>query len=575
MNNKKNLILVSLSQLISRIGDTVFDIVLLLYVAKNTVGILGITTTSFVYLVITSFASILIGVVIDKFPKKMLMLISSFASAILMMSLFIINIDSKSFSSVSIAILLGLYIGLNNLFNNLFRTCGVVYNSQILSKDKFTKIQTSLDITYRVIGIVCIILTSYLFKYIEFNSVILFNFITFLISGVMLIFLKSNFVSNINKVKEKSHHFKIVITELTHDRSIILFIAMLSILNLSYVIVPEILPLTIIKQFSGDTGYFGLFKTAVILGEVIAFIYILKNYNKKFHTLIVFGFVLSAISFVVLTQLTSLYLVIAFFFIFSFSDTLTQPVYNIFISEINEKIRGTIMGISNFIVLGFASLGILLFNITYALSYQISILLLSVPIVLGLLIYLIYNKNKLHDFQSNELLWFEKIGYNIEKKFKYIKVSNQNKLEDFNFIYYYNNKNLKSTRRLTNEPLKNADINFIIEKKFTFFKLDKNYSNNVICIKSSDSGNYKTYKIYRGDLVVGSVSLLYAFDFVGVYNFAVYPQHSGQEIEEQVLELLNLEISASLFIQTRQDNKAAIKIYSKSGFKIHSYYNYF
>ena len=168
-SKESNIKLLLLGRAVSLFGNTIYLIVLPLYILNTTQNL---KTTGIFFAAVnlpTTIISIFIGTIIEKYNKKNIILICDFLTSILY---FILFLYFKNFSSLTFLFLFSLIV---NIISKFFEIASKVLFSEINTTEtleKYNGLQSFIENTIMIIGPV---IGTYLFATFDFN-LILTNF---------------------------------------------------------------------------------------------------------------------------------------------------------------------------------------------------------------------------------------------------------------------------------------------------------------------------------------------------------------------------------------------------------------
>lgn len=278
-SKESNIKLLLLGRAVSLFGNTIYLIVLPLYILNITQN-LKFTGIFFAAVNLpTTIISIFIGTIIEKFNKKNIILISDFLTSILY---FILFLYFKNSNSLIFLFLISLII---NIISKFFEIASKVLFSEINipeTLEKYNGLQSFLENTVMIFGPV---VGTYLFATFTFNFVLIIISLAYFLSFLQELFIK--YEKNTNLSKEKSSFFKDFKEGISYIKSkkiIFNFFILAMFLNFFIANNDEIInPGILIKKYQISEKLFGFSVACYGLGSVVAGIFI--YYNKKFKLL--------------------------------------------------------------------------------------------------------------------------------------------------------------------------------------------------------------------------------------------------------------------------------------------------
>lgn len=278
-SKESNIKLLLLGRAVSLFGNTIYLIVLPLYVLNITQNL---KITGFFFAMVnlpTVVISIFVGTIIEKFNKKNVILTCDFLTSILYFILFLYFRNSNS-------LILLFFI---SLFINIISTFFIIASKVIFSElntpetlEKYNGLQSFLENITIIIGPV---IGTYLFSIFDFNLILIIVSLGYFLSFLQELFIR--YEKKLNLSKEKSSFFKEFkegINYIKNNKIILNFFILVMFLNFFIANNDEIInPGILIKKYEISEKLFGFSATAYGVGSVFAGIFI--YYNEKFRFL--------------------------------------------------------------------------------------------------------------------------------------------------------------------------------------------------------------------------------------------------------------------------------------------------
>ena len=278
-SKESNIKLLLLGRAVSLFGNTIYLIVLPLYILNITQNL---KITGFFFAMVnlpTVVISIFVGTIIEKFNKKNVILTCDFLTSILYFILFLYFRNSNS-------LILLFFI---SLFINIISTFFIIASKVIFSElntpetlEKYNGLQSFLENITIIIGPV---IGTYLFSIFDFNLILIIVSLGYFLSFLQELFIR--YEKKLNLSKEKSSFFKEFkegINYIKNNKIILNFFILVMFLNFFIANNDEIInPGILIKKYEISEKLFGFSATSYGVGSVFAGIFI--YYNKKFRFL--------------------------------------------------------------------------------------------------------------------------------------------------------------------------------------------------------------------------------------------------------------------------------------------------
>ena len=278
-SKESNIKLLLLGRAVSLFGNTIYLIVLPLYILNITQNL---KTTGIFFASInlpTIIISPLIGTLIEKFNKKNIILICDFLTSMLY---FILFLYFKNSNSLIFLLIVSLIL---NIISKFFEIASKVLFSEINTPEtleKYNGLQSFIENTIMIIGPV---IGTYLFATFDFNLILIIVSLGYFLSFLQELFIR--YEKKLNLSKEKSSFFKEFkegINYIKNNKIILNFFILVMFLNFFIANNDEIInPGILIKKYEISEKLFGFSATTYGVGSVFAGIFI--YYNKKFRFL--------------------------------------------------------------------------------------------------------------------------------------------------------------------------------------------------------------------------------------------------------------------------------------------------
>ena len=278
-SKESNIKLLLLGRAVSLFGNTIYLIVLPLYILNITQN-LKFTGIFFAAVNLpTTIISIFIGTIIEKFNKKNIILICDFLTSMLY---FVLFLYLKNFNSLSFLFLISLLI---NIVSKFFEIASKVLFSEINSPEtleKYNGLQSFMENTIIIVGPV---IGTYLFVTFDFNLILIIVSLGYFLSFLQELFIK--YEKNLDLSIEKTNFledFKEGISYIRSNKIILNFFILVMFLNFFIANNDEIInPGILIRKYEISEKLFGFSATSYGAGSVFAGIFI--YYNNKFKFL--------------------------------------------------------------------------------------------------------------------------------------------------------------------------------------------------------------------------------------------------------------------------------------------------
>ena len=393
-SKESNIKLLLLGRAVSLFGNTIYLIVLPLYILNITQNL---KITGFFFAMVnlpTVVISIFIGTIIEKFNKKNVILTCDFLTSILY---FILFLYFKNFSSLTFLFLISLIV---NIISKFFEIASKVLFSEINTTEtleKYNGLQSFIENTIMIIGPV---IGTYLFSTFDFDFILLIVSLAYFLSFLQELLIKYEKDSNL--VKEDSNFikdFKEGIIYIKNNKIVFNFFILVMFLNFFIASNDEIInPGILIQKYKISEKLFGFSATAYGVGSVFAGIFI--YYNQKLKLLFILNSLLMCLlgflSIVLFKYNHYIYFVIFIFFQFFIGIITTLvnvPLISSFQKNVEIKYQSRFFSLLSFFSGGLIPLGVLYAG--YLSSYigaDITYIINNMAIIV--IVFLVFRKNK-------------------------------------------------------------------------------------------------------------------------------------------------------------------------------------
>ena len=363
-NNDFQTLMISI--LISFVGDTLFDLFIVWKVTYDSGNIMNAAYMIGGSLAFRGILSLIVGIMIDRFNKKKLMIaVNSISGAIIFLFWCFYGF---AIQHISLCIF---FILLNDICNTVFSSAYTTYAAERFEKTIFIKFQSTVTMLSRTIYIIGSAVAGWMITWVSGKGLFLIDTTSFFVCAFLISRLsdsKGN-VKRINNSKVlmislvkdiKISYHSIFQTPLLRSMVIIMFL-----LNLAYGFVPNIIGLMIVNKFGHYVSR--LFKLAMLACGVC----------------------------MLCIPICPFFLTGFLFLIYGMFDSLTQPLFSYVITTIDADNRGKILGGIDTLILMSPTIGIAIGTQFLTSNYVNGFLYLSGIFLIGLLL-MLFNKNLNH-----------------------------------------------------------------------------------------------------------------------------------------------------------------------------------
>jgi len=357
----QNSILFYLASLISIFGTAIYTFAMSLYVLKVTGSSLSFSSTLILSILPIVFLNPFVGVIVDKYDKKKLVILANILNGIFLLGVYIIS----AFNGISIGIIYLSTFVISSI-NIIFDVSIDSSIPNIVSKEKIVSINAGNRIIDSISSILGPVMGGIVFVIFDIKTFILFNSISFFISSILdwkidFNLFKSNSSDNDRSINknyfiEIKEGFKYLMTKKSIKDFIIIFIIYNFFISFS-ISIP--MPIILNNIFMMPEKNYGFIQSGVPIGMIIGAIIIKKIINKlKLNNLLSLIGTLMAIEIILLAtpligKINSYninYLSVYYFFIMMFIGICISLVdipfsYSIQ-TDIEEGYRGRVLSLT-------------------------------------------------------------------------------------------------------------------------------------------------------------------------------------------------------------------------------------
>jgi MFS family permease len=386
----KNYLLLISSIIINKFGDVLFDLFITWKITVSTGEILNAVYLIGSSIIFRAILALFIGILVDTYNKKRLIIVSNISSIIVLLALFIFWKTALNHIWIGV-----FFILLNDINNEIFARSYISISAELFNQEQFIKFQASYTIANRVIAIAGSSISGFMIAYIDTFTIFLIDILTFIISALLISIINYTYIHT-NK-RDAYSLKKVILIDLIEDLKftffslfespyILKFIILMFILNFAYGYIPYILPITISNN-NADSILFGLIKSSMAIGEILGLLFITKI-GKYVSILFKISMIGNLISMLLFMITNNSYITILIFGLYGMFDAYTQPLFGYTISLLDSKNRGKIIGGIDMIILLSPSIGMFIFSNIMKINIYFGYMLLSFLFMIGYLIVL-------------------------------------------------------------------------------------------------------------------------------------------------------------------------------------------
>ncbi|GKX31519.1 MFS transporter [Vallitalea longa] len=351
---KKDLVLIMISTVISSFGDYIFDIGVLIYLYKLTnspMVIGGFLLSQLLPSVVYLFVS---GLIIDSFDrKKVIICINICRFFILLLLLF----NQSIYFIYLITFILG-------VLDDFARTLNHTLIPSLFDKEYLLKVNSSLSLLDSISIMVSPVLVTLIVGKTGFAGIVIINAFTFLIISFIYLFIKYREDSTFRPTGRKNliKTVKLGIKEISHNTFIQKTLVSWSFFMLGIGLSSTLLIFVITEKIGLAEEFYGYVTMAEGVGMFIGSFLVLKK-NRKIQTklLVTTGLIISCVSYLLIGYSTIVLTIMVGSILVGLAASFCPLGFRTSIqTEIEEKFLGQTFIIIRFVVIMLRSLGVYL-----------------------------------------------------------------------------------------------------------------------------------------------------------------------------------------------------------------------
>lgn len=378
-----------ISNMVSPIGDNLFNIAITWYMIKVTNSIAPIGIVGGLSLTAKIIFGPFVGVIIDKLSRKKICIISDIVRAVLIVLLMLVIFANWNIAFVYLIIFVVEFVDL------FYRPSITSILSNIVGEDLIASAFSLNGFMNYFTAFVGVSLGGVFSQYMNVYVVLLFNAATFIISALAVSFITINtsLLEKSSKSVESRGIFASLRSSIFYIKSkkfIMQFILITFISNIAYTIIYGLIPALANEVFNSSIVY-SLLQIGVALGSSIGLFIVGNMCLKKVGKAFIIACFLSAscISLFGFTKYPILAIVLIT--LFGFVDSATIPIFGYNQKEIEDEYRGRVISISNTLILSGSALinyfiAVFSSKINIQVMYLVAAILLIISGILGILL---------------------------------------------------------------------------------------------------------------------------------------------------------------------------------------------
>lgn len=336
-----------IAQAISVFGDVLFMIAITWIAIEKTNSIIPIA----IMLIISYLPQLLVGIaggyLIDRFDRKIIMVISDVVSFAALAVMFILSYRSD----VSILLLYAARFILS-LMDVFYGPASMAYLTKIVSADNLVKANSVLRALRESVGVMSAAGAGLLVAMLGMNSIFLINGITFLVAGLLVLSIPAN--GSIKQTKETNFNLKSVTKGFIYikkDAFVRDFVVLVFMCNIVFCVIYNMPSAYAREVLQWDAQGYGYIQTAISSGAIAGGLVLSFLKFKRVGVLFAFSTIGAGTMLAVLGINTGIVLGVILYFVFSLTDILSIPCFTYLQLHVDDSIKGRVFAAFDTLVL--------------------------------------------------------------------------------------------------------------------------------------------------------------------------------------------------------------------------------
>ncbi|SMC27827.1 Transmembrane secretion effector [Clostridium acidisoli DSM 12555] len=315
----------------SEIGNGVRSVAIPFYVFTNTNSYIMMALNAIIMMIPSVILSPYAGIFADKYNRKKIMVISDSFRFALVSFILIFNKNTYAIFAFSF------FMSIGSVF---FSPSSEAIIPQVVEGDQLENCNSMFSLLDNIASLIGPVLGGVL----AFKVAIIFDSLTFLISGIVTWFIKykSNTIdSNLEEHKLKSS-FREVFNVINKNNNLRIVVTMVCVLSFAFGMIPIIMPGYITEVLNLPEKYYGITLSLMTAGGILG-AFIVPNLSKRIHItrLFIYSYFIYGLMYILLVVFRKYYIVAL---LFAFQGV-TMPIMGISSLTIEQKtVDNKIMG---------------------------------------------------------------------------------------------------------------------------------------------------------------------------------------------------------------------------------------
>lgn len=394
----KNYLMYFISNMVSPIGDNLFNIAITWYMIKKTNSIAPIGIVGGLSLTAKIIFGPFVGVIIDKFSRKKVCIMSDIVRAVLIAALMFFIFADWNIVFVYLTIFTVEFVDL------FYRPSVTSILRNIVDEDLIAGAFSLNGFMNYFTAFIGVSLGGVFSQYMNVYVVLVFNASTFIISAfcISLIRMKKDLVRDSCEESKSKNILSSLRGGLIYIRSkkfILQFMFVTFISNIAYTVIYGLIP-AIARDVFNSSIIYSILQIGVTLGSSVGLFIIGNMKIKKVGKTSILGSFLAA-GFIILFTFTKYpILAIGFISLFGLVDSATIPIFGYNQKQIDDQYRGRVISITNTVILlGSALINYVIATFSSSLNIQVMYYMSAFLLILSGVLGIIFKEIRTAEFK--------------------------------------------------------------------------------------------------------------------------------------------------------------------------------
>jgi len=332
--------------------------------------------------VLKSMFAVFSGKITDSFSRRKIVMLTDIGSA-LIVSLFVLF---NKLGSGYLAFFIFLFI-VKTFLGSLFGNAYSAFFADNVKPGDFIKAQALISGSIRTINFFGAAAAGIMVAFLPLHWAVVLDAASFLFSAAVFYSLKNDIPAEETHKQRPAVDFSkyldvavlrqswgFVESNILSNRFVLVFCGNVFLLNLVYGYIPNVFPYLLAQNSGYGAAYLGILRSTIAIGEVLG-LAIVGKYGHRVSKCFIYGLFGTAVSLImILVPIAPVATIIAAYFLYGLSDSVTQPYYSYFVTSLPSQVRGRMLGAVDMVVLIAAPIGMFFGEKIFSHSVHIGII---------------------------------------------------------------------------------------------------------------------------------------------------------------------------------------------------------